>query len=411
MSASSDMSPSVAVDFNGNAVLVFEHDSNIWFSKYTYAQNSWSGPSAIASGAYASPQVAVDGTAKFTAVWRQAMGAATTGVWQATSSDGVNWMLGTQPLATNLAEPPVLSVNSAGAAVVAWSEKIANGNEQQAIARIRDTQGNWLPSQTLHAAGDVNKRYPAAVMSSIGEAFVVWEQTFGNWNSIWYRRFTGGQWDAETQLETDDTLPSYAPAIATNSHGVVIVTYLQLLSLNPASVQLLSRRYAGAGWDGPNVVGGAPGIDNIPPPSITLDDNGVATAAWNAANPAGIYNVHVNMTLASTGNWAPSPTAAETDDMATFDNFGGSNIAGSTQPVVRGDGAGHVFLVWRKRVAGGRFDVFASHYIAGQWEPTMIESRDVNSAFYPALGVNGSSVAVAAWFYGTELDVYANVWR
>jgi len=43
---------------------------------------------------------------------------------------------------------------------------------------------------------------------------------------------------------------------------------------------------------------------------------------------------------------------------------------------------------------------------------TQLEPFDMDSAFSPVVAVNGSSVAIAAWYYGgNEQDVYANVWR
>jgi hypothetical protein len=326
--------------------------------------------------------------------------------------------MATQPLTTSGAHPPVISINSDGAAIVAWSERVGgtnNSNNQQVAARVRDASGTWLPVQVMHAGDDANDRHPVVVMSNAGEAFVVWEQTAGaaatSWNSIWYRRFSAGAWGAEATLETYDMQASHAPAIAANGAGVVVVTYLQRLASGTAT-QLLSQRYAGSGWDAPQVAGQAPEIDASVPPSVTLDDNGVATAAWNAGNAQGVYNVQVNMTSPGSGAWAANPTPMETDDLAKFDNMLGT-LAGATMPVVRGDGRGTVFLVWRKRVTNvGRFDVYASRYAAGAWEaPALIESHDTNTAYNPALGVNGSGVAAAAWYYGVELDVWTNVWR
>ena len=37
--------------------------------------------------------------------------------------------------------------------------------------------------------------------------------------------------------------------------------------------------------------------------------------------------------------------------------------------------------------------------------------RDTQSVFFPALGVGANGTAVAVWYYGIELDVWANVYR
>ncbi len=86
----------------------------------------------------------------------------------------------------------------------------------------------------------------------------------------------------------------------------------------------------------------------------------------------------------------------------------------------RGDGKGNVFVIWRKRGTGSAiFDLFARRYTPGTtWGPEMkIDAIDLiggaaASVMSPVLGMNGSGVAVAAWYYDiASPDVYANVTR
>jgi len=412
-STSTERLPSVAMDFNGNAVVVFESDGNIYFSRYTYAQQSWSAAAPLASGAYAQPSVAVDGTAHFIAVWTAAIGASTTGVWQSTLSPTSNWSA-PSPLATTNTGKPVLSINSDGAGIAAWSERIGGANNnQQAVARVRDSSGSWLPPQLMLAGDSVADRTPAVVMTAATEAFVVWVQgdPVTMIDAVWYRRLSGGTWTGALTLAapTASGQAQSAPAIASNVHGVAIVTYIQ--KNGAQDVQLVSQRYAGGGFGAPIPVGQSPTIDSSQPPSVTLDDNGIATAAWGAGNGQGLYNVQVNRTMASDGTWSPTPTAVETDDLASDD----AALGRATMPVVRGDGKGNVTLVWRKLVMTGtaaHFDLFTKQFMGTGWDgPTKIETDDSNNVFNPSLSVNGSNVAITAWYYGNVLDVYANVRR
>jgi hypothetical protein len=412
-SASAERLPSVAADSNGNGVVVFESDGNIYYSRYTYAQQSWSAPAPLASGAYAQPSVAVDGTAHFIAVWTAATGAATTGVWQSTLSPTSNWSA-PSPLASTNTGKPVLSMNTDGAAIAAWSERIGgSNNNQQAVARVRDSSGNWLPPQVMLAGDSVADRTPAVVMSPATEAFVVWVQgdPVSTIDEVWYRRLSGGTWTVAVPLAAPaaSAQAQSAPAIASNVHGVAIVTYIQ--KNGTQNVQLVSQRYAGGGFGAPIPVGESPTIDSSQPPSVTLDDNGIATAAWGAGNAQGVYNVQVNRTVPSDGTWSSMPTAAETDDLAS-DNVA---MGRATMPVVRGDGKGNVTLVWRKLVMTGtatHFDLFTKQFMGTGWDgPTKIETDDSNGVFNPSLSVNGSNVAITAWYYANVLDVYANVRR
>jgi hypothetical protein len=67
-------------------------------------------------------------------------------------------------------------------------------------------------------------------------------------------------------------------------------------------------------------------------------------------------------------------------------------------------------MVWRKRM-GARFDVWGQRYAGGWGSAAPLETRDTNSVFGPDVAVGGNGTAVAAWYYGTELTVYANVYR
>jgi hypothetical protein len=104
------------------------------------------------------------------------------------------------------------------------------------------------------------------------------------------------------------------------------------------------------------------------------------------------------------------------DDAADDGAFSASSFA--TMPAVRGDGNGTVFVVWRKRVSNVRWDLYAWRFAGGAWGPeTLIDPFDLinnntTSVFNPALGINGSGVAVATWYYsGSAPDVYANLFK
>ena len=74
-----------------------------------------------------------------------------------------------------------------------------------------------------------------------------------------------------------------------------------------------------------------------------------------------------------------------------------------TDPLVQTDPAGNVTLVWRKRTANKRFDLWGRRFSGGSWGPAaLLESRDTNSVFFPALAVGANGTAVATWYYGTS---------
>jgi hypothetical protein len=413
--------PSVAVDFNGNAVVVFEHNSDIYGSHYTFATDSWSPPTMIATGGnYEKPLVAVDGSAHYYVVWGPGMGATTLGVWQASSSDGINWNTTLPMVTSDDALKPVMAMNSDGFAVIAWSERLAS-NFQRVVACQRTASGSLAQIAVAHPADSASDLYPAVAISKVGEMFVTWEGSDGapsnSQTSVWMKQFKNNQWQPEFLFETYNDNEAYRPSIATNGNSDAIVTYLQWTQ-TATSKELWSRRYTGGTWaQTPLRVRSSADIDAAQPPSIHLDDNGVATAAWSAASSQGIYSVEMSHLGAGDTAWG-TPTVEGTPNYAGTD----TNGTQSPMPVVRGDGNGNGIVVWRKRPATGtaRFDLFAVRFAGGYWSVEgkietidMVGTATVN-VFNPVLGMNGSGVAVAAWYNGgtnAPVDVYANIFR
>jgi hypothetical protein len=171
----------------------------------------------------------------------------------------------------------------------------------------------------------------------------------------------------------------------------------------------LSRRYSSStGFAAALKAGEATYIEWIYSPTVTLDDAGTATAAF-AYNIQGKYNVYTNRIGATDAAWAGA-MAMETDNAATDDDSS-TALDQVVDPLVACDPSGNVTLIWRKRV-GTRFDLWTRRFSGGIWNPAaQLETRDANSIWFPALAVGTDGTAVATWYYGYELDVWANVFR
>jgi hypothetical protein len=117
----------------------------------------------------------------------------------------------------------------------------------------------------------------------------------------------------------------------------------------------------------------------------------------------------------------------ETDNAATDNDQ--QEFEYVISPQVAHDGAGNVFLAWKKRVDLGagppvvwRFDMWARIFdvATSTWgAPTLLETHDmdtstppqITSVYSPTLAVGASGVAIVGWYYGYEHDIWANIYR
>jgi hypothetical protein len=304
-------------------------------------------------------------------------------------------------------------MNADGAALVAWTESV-NQLWQVAAATRQVSGGSWSAPTVLRPGDDNGNREPVAVVSGTGEGFVLWTQDdAAGWISVWMAQHTTAGWQPTALFESYESQSASSPALATNKAGTVIGSYVQVTTTVD---QLWTRRYTpGAGFAAPLLAGQATYIEDLVFPSVTLDESGVATVAYAATDTfKGKNQVYANRAGATATAW-PTPTMIESNNDAAPDDPN-SSIARSPMPIVRNDAAGNVTLIWRKRT-GARFDLYGQRFAAGgtAWgAPTLLETRDTSSIFFPALGVSqgaSNSTAIAVWNYDTEPDVWANVYR
>jgi hypothetical protein len=407
------LNPAVAVDPSGGAVVVFQNGNAIYANHYDASQNSWGTPVPLDTRGLAYvPKVAVDKNGIYVAVWGIPNDATYSGIWESTSSDGVNWSTPPTALTTTSAFSPVLSMNANGDAVAAWTESVGGNWQVAAAIRTGGNNPSWGKPTALLASKDNGDRNPAVAMSGTGEAFVGWEQSDGTTadvNSVWMTQYKSGVWTKPSVFDDDAAIASTI-SIAANKSGSAIATYLELTPTN--GLKLWSRRYtSGAGFAGALAVTEANEIDESAPPALVLDDTGIATVAWNVQVGAA-YQVHASRSAASDASW-PAETPIETDDTAAQDDPN-SQTARATFPLLGCDPAGNVTLVWRKRTAasGQRFDLVSRRLpVGGTWNPVVpVETMDTLSVFFPALAVGANGTAVATWYYSTDTASTATVW-
>lgn len=408
-----DYVPVLAADANGNAVAVYIHGATVASSYYDVTKGTWGAESVIdtrsMSDAANVPAVGVDKNGNWLAVWQQDPSTPLRGIWQSTSTDGVHWAAPAAIATTNNLFEPVLGMGPDGTAIVAWTDTSGGNYTLTGSARVG---GAWTAPHVLLAGTDNGERNEMVAVTSTGTGIVTWEQSDGTANdelSVWQARFSNGAWAAASLVENYDAGEAYSATVATNNVGQAILGWIEVTS---ATAQLWAQRYPATGApEAPMLVAEGTEIGESPAPSVTLDDSGTATFAWAFAVKQK-FNVYTNRTAWGQA-WPSTSMAMETDDDAAMDSDD-DRYAFVTNPLVAHDASGNVALIWKKRVGATRFDMWARNYDAASstWSPgVLLETMDAQSVIAPALAMSPNGVAVAAWYYTSEYEIWANVYR
>lgn len=179
--------PQVAVDSNGNAIVVWHQlyggSSNIWANRYNI-NKGWATAQVIGTNGSSEPQVAVDFNGNAFAVWHQE-----NSIWKvfARRYDVINdW--GTVELIEDVfgdAKVPQVACDPAGHAFLVWQQ--SDGTHWN-ISSTRYAAGDWIiPHKVINNAGEAYN--PQIAVNESGKAVAVWEQTDGINTSIWAARY------------------------------------------------------------------------------------------------------------------------------------------------------------------------------------------------------------------------------
>jgi hypothetical protein len=430
-----DTFPATAVDAKGNVVIAWIHGSVLWSNYFNATTGSWGteGPiDAPADSAVSSVNVAVDKDGKWLVVWQQDPEKTSHGIWQSTSADGVHWSMPTAITTTGKLYQALMAMNDNGIAGVVWTENVPPDNHNTLGGSVRAANGTWSAPHVLKVATDsAGTRNPSIVVTGPGDVVVAWQQdddrTTNAQDSIWMVRYAGGAWGAPALVESFDTGWTSGAALATNKAGQVVVSWVQYAS----AYELWARRYpVGMPPEAATKIVEASAIEYGPPMGLTLDDLGNATVAVAIESK---NKIQAYTSRAAWGQPWSAPMAMETDNAAAYDNDDTYANEYVVWPQLGHDAVGNVFLAWRKRVNVGptpfpamnvpfRWDLWARVFDVGTgtWgAPTLLETRDKDTAspphdvgvYYPMLSVGASGVAAVGWYYGWDLDIWANIYR
>ena len=293
--------PHVAMDANGNALVVWETDTGINLVVYASTKTlagSWTSPVPISSSvSIVASQVAMDANGNSTAVWRSSSGGPYI-IQAATRSPSGTWSSAVDLSAAGQnAEVPQIAMDPNGNATAVWRR--TNGTNWIIQAATKTLSGTWTSPVDLSADGqDANQ--PQVSMDPNGNATAVWMRNDGVHNIIQASTKPFGEnWPSPSDAVnlSPTNVESSSPQIAVDVSGNAPAVW----GAGPVLVQAKTKLYGGSWQTTPDDVSQSSVFSGFP--QIGADAMGNVTVVFIN----GVFG-NTNVIQATTKSFGPTVT-------------------------------------------------------------------------------------------------------
>jgi hypothetical protein len=287
-----------------------------------------------------------------------------------------------------IANDPQTAVDSAGNALVVWSED--DGGRFNIHANRFTSSAGW-EGAVLVSDGTGDTVAPVIAADGSGNAMAAWYQWDGTKSRIQASRYTpAGGWSSPVLIDDDGGEANY-PAIAVNAGGDCVVAWHQFVG--PRTDVWAARFTLGQGWSAAAVLSDQVNSDFRA--QVALDGSGTATVAWTQA--IGFRQTLWASQAAGAGAWS----APEQISTLNVDVYGQTSLAV--------DSSGNVIALWGQAMVGVGYVATAALYRAGSgWEAAVTVGDGGGDSYFPSVAMNGSGEALAVW-KETDNQRY-NIW-
>jgi hypothetical protein len=340
--------PVVAVG-QGYAVVAWLQDDSGVDAVYAMRKGAdgWQTPARLSTAGRdtLSVSLAAGGTAnKVVASWVEDDGSGTfVTVTRTLGLDSSGWLWsGATTLSSNNSSGPDVAVNSAGNALVAWSESVN--------VSVSEFAGSWNLTPGTFSGGSSNYA-PRVFIDDSGNGWLSWASSspfsLSNVNLVGYR---DGAWGSR---EVVGGPSANSPALAGNPDGRTLLTWVQS---EGGYLQIYAQTYADDAWSRPlplSPLGGSAGR-----PHAAAGARGGAAAAWLQDDAGGDDQVFVAL-WRETGEWV-LPEGLD-DHLSLADSAVlGATVSGEAGPLL-GFLENGLLLAWIQSDSTGDAQVYTAY--------------------------------------------------
>lgn len=365
----------VAIDDNGNAIVVWSQNdgTNNQVFKAEYRNGAWTVPANINDNISPdgqnvdNPHVAMDDNGNAIIVWDESDGSDTQ-VFKSEYRSG-SW---THPanLADNISPDGSIARNAQvamddnGNAIIVWQQVDATFQIFKSEYRV----GAW--THPANAADNISPDgsiadEPVVAMGNNGDAIIVWKQDSGGFRDQVYKSdYRAGVWTNPANVAdyiSMNTSDVPAPKVAMDNSGNTIVVWSE--DDGNGDDQVFKSEYRSGAWTHPAGV-----ADNISPDGfnttgadVAMSDNGTAVIVWGQwdGNSDNIYRSNY-----VSGAWTSTTLAARIN----FDDW-------AYEPKAAMDSFGNAVMTWYQYGTGDGH-IYKSEYRSGAWvDPTALADK------------------------------------
>ncbi|KPJ70916.1 hypothetical protein AMJ52_09300, partial [candidate division TA06 bacterium DG_78] len=314
---------------------------------------------------------------------------------------------------------PAVAVDSNGNAIVVWSD-YRSGTHYDIYAQKLDSNGSpvWGSSdkKVNQNSDSADQGYPDIALDSSGNAIIVWEDLrSGSHNDIYAQKLNpngNAQWgstDKKVNQNTDSAWQAN-PAVAVTSNGVAIIVWEDerngLINVDIYAQKLDPSGVAQWGSSDRKVNQNSDTEDQIVP-DVVLDSSGNAIVVWYDYRSGSHCDIYAQK-LDSSGvsQWGST-------DKKVNQN---SDSADQQNPAVTVDSNGNAIVVWEdERNGAANPDIYAQELDSvgdAQWGFTDMkvnQNSDSAGQYYPNIAFDSSGDVIIVWEDGRDVkyNIYA----
>jgi len=399
--------PQVAMDNNGNAIIVWYQNDGLHdqIFKSEYRGGIWTYPGSLSDNISPDgtgviyPQVAMDNNRNAIIVWEQFDGAKNqifkseyrSGIWKHPTSVSDN----ISPDGQNALIPQV-AMNNNGNAIIVWYQ--ADGaNNQIFKSEYRGHVWTHPSSLTDNISSDgQNAEYPQVAMDSLDNAIIVWQQYDGANNQIFKSEYRGGVWTHPSSLSDNispDGQHAEYPQVAMDNNGNAIIVWYQS---DGSKTHVFKSEYRSDAWTYPSSLNNYISFygKDAAYPQVAMDNNGNAIIVWLQYDGS-----HYQVFKTEYSNVWVYPSKISPNGQDAY------------SPQVAMDNNGKAIIVWYQS-DGAKNQIFKSECRGGIWiNPSSLSdniSPNGQNAYYPQVAMDNNDNAIIVWH---QIDVSTQIFK